>query len=398
MAARTLAPAVKNAASKMPVVVITGPRQSGKTTLARSVFPRHEYVSLEDLDERQFAMDDPRGFLGRFRGKVILDEIQRVPDLFSYLQTEVDRNDSPGRFVLTGSQNFLLLGKVSQTLAGRAAIQHLLPFSLSELEERAPFSWEKLGLKTPARTRILERDLAETLFAGFYPRIHDKHLDPRDWCRDYVRTYVERDVRDIVNVGDAEAFGRFLRLCAARSGQLLNQSSLASDCGITHTTVARWISILEASFIVHLLRPHHENLGKRLIKSPKLHFLDTGLLCYLLGIRDAASLRMHSLRGAVFESFVVSEALKHSYHRGEEPRIFFWRDSTGHEIDLLIERDSKLVPVEIKSGETLASDAFKGLRSYLDRAGDRASAPTLIWGGRESYAREGISCVSWSAL
>jgi len=349
MIQRTLAAQLLKAAHQYPVLTLTGPRQSGKTTLARSVFHDYAYCSLEDPAHRSFALEDPHGFLGQFQGRrVIFDEVQRTPEIFSYLQILVDTEDVPGRFILTGSQNFLLLKSIGQTLAGRCAIFHLLPFSLDELTGRTPLLVEKLGQLPAGNRRPPEAELLQLLFNGFYPRIHDKKLISQDWLRNYYQTYLERDVRDILNVGDLESFRRFVGLCAGRNGQLLNLSSLASDCGITHTTARRWLSVLEASFLVALLRPHHRNYSKRLIKSPKLYFLDTGLLCYLLRIRDPGDLLVHSSRGAIFESFVVAEFLKRAYHNGKDPDIFFWRDAAGHEVDVIIDLGKKVIPLEIK--------------------------------------------------
>jgi hypothetical protein len=398
MIPRTLLATLRRAARQYPVVSLTGPRQSGKTTLARAAFPGHDYVTLEDPDLQQFALEDPRGFLGQFRGKVILDEVQRAPALFSYIQGIVDRSPSRGRFVLTGSRNFLLMRSISQTLAGRCAILHLLPFSLSELEKRDPLQLSRLGKTIPARRRVSRSGLLEILFRGFYPRIHDRRLPPQEWLRNYYQTYVERDVREIVNVGDLETFGRFVRLCAGRNGQLLNLSSLAVDCGITHSTGRRWLSILEAIFLVTLLRPHHRNFSKRLVKSPKLYFLDSGLLCYLLRIRSPEDLGIHSARGSVFESFVVSEFVKSRLHRGEEPDVYFWRDSTGHEIDVLIDLGRKLIPVEVKSGQTVAGDFLDGLRYWRDLAGMKSGPAALVYAGDRSFRREGVAVYSWSVL
>lgn len=274
MIQRTLATKLKRAAGRFPVVTLTGPRQSGKTTLVRTLFQSHAYASLEAPDQRTFALEDPRGFLDQFDGPVILDEVQRAPELFSYLQGLVDEHrDWAGRFILTGSQNFLLMAGLSQSLAGRCAVLHLLPFSLAELTARDPITLETIGRTVPKKPPPPPTDLLETLHTGFYPRIHDKHLPPRDWLDGYYQTYLERDVRNVLNVGDVESFGRFVRLCAGRCGALVNLSSLASDAGVSHTTAKRWLSLLEASFIIMLLRPHHRNFGKRLIKSPKLYFL-----------------------------------------------------------------------------------------------------------------------------
>ena len=398
MIARHLRSALRAAARDAPVVTLTGPRQSGKTTLARTAFPRHDYASLEDPDLRTFALEDPRGFLDQYRRGVVIDEAQRAPDLFSYVQTLVDRDDRPGRFVLSGSQNFLLLRSISQTLAGRCAILHLLPFSFTELASLPAVDVSGLGRRIPRRRRVPEADLPDTLFRGFYPRIHDKKLDARRWLRDYHQTYVERDVRELVNVGDLEAFRLFVRLCAGRNGQLLNLSGLASDAGVTHTTARRWLSTLEASFLVVRLRPHHRNFNKRLVKSPKLYFLDTGLLCYLLGIGSPAELRLHAARGNVFESFVLSELLKARLHRGDEAALYFWRDAAGHEIDFVIADGEKLTPVEVKSGQTVAGDFFAGLRFWRTLAGDPAAPAALVYGGDRSFRREGFTVYRWSDL
>ena len=398
MIARHLRSALRAAARDAPVVTLTGPRQSGKTTLARTAFPRHDYASLEDPDLRTFALEDPRGFLDQYRRGVVIDEAQRAPDLFSYVQTLVDRDDRPGRFVLSGSQNFLLLRSISQTLAGRCAILHLLPFSFTELASLPAVDVSGLGRRIPRRRRVPEADLPDTLFRGFYPRIHDKKLDARRWLRDYHQTYVERDVRELVNVGDLEAFRLFVHLCAGRNGQLLNLSGLASDAGVTHTTARRWLSILEASFLVVRLRPHHRNFNKRLVKSPKLYFLDTGLLCYLLGIGSPAELRLHAARGNVFESFVLSELLKARLHRGDEAALYFWRDAAGHEIDFVIADGEKLTPVEVKSGQTVAGDFFAGLRFWRTLAGDPAAPAALVYGGDRSFRREGFTVYRWSDL
>ncbi len=399
MIERTLATTLRKAATQFPIVTVTGPRQSGKTTLVQNVFSHYRYVSLEMPDERQFALEDPRGFLSQFDGPVILDEVQRTPDLFSYIQGLVDEHrDWIGRFVLTGSQNFLLLQNISQSLAGRCAVLHVLPFSLAELEGRAPLGIDTMGEGTPANPKPPSRGLLETLFAGFYPRIHDKNLPPRDWLAAYYQTYVERDVRNVLNVGDIEAFGRFMRVCAGRSGQVLNLSGLASDCGVTHTTARRWISVLEASFIVTLLRPHHRNFGKRLIKRPKLYFLDTGLLCYLLQIRSPEELFHRAERGAVFESFVVSEMYKNFVHRGERPSIYFWRDAAGHEVDMVIDLGRKMVPVEIKSAATVVSAFFANLMYWRKLSGNETAPAALVYGGDRTFTRSGVVVYPWFAV
>jgi len=385
---------LQKAAQQYPVITLTGPRQSGKTTLVRSLFPDHDYVSLEAPDEREFAIEDPRGFLNQFSGGVILDEVQRAPDLLSFIQGIVDEKERPGQFILTGSQNFLLLQPVTQSLAGRTAIFHLLPFSRSELQNQPPMPLETLGRALPSH-RPTTGNLFELLLTGFYPRIHDKQLDPHEWLRNYYQTYIERDVRTILNIGDIEAFSRFVRLCAGRSGQLLNLTSLGADCGISHATAKRWLSLLEASFIVYLLRPHHKSFNKRLIKSPKLYFVDTGLLTYLLRIRSIDQLEIHPSRGAVFETFVVSELLKTCVHLATEPDMYFWRDSSGHEVDLLIEQDGELIPIEIKSGQTIASDFFKGLDFWRSLSGQENAPAALVFGGSTSTKRKGTVIYSW---
>ncbi len=398
MIARHLTSTLEQVATQSPVVTLTGPRQSGKTTLVKATFPEFAYVTLEEPDTRAFALEDPRGFLAQFAGPVVLDEIQRAPDLFSYIQPLVDERAEPGQFILTGSQNFLLLRSISQSLAGRAAILHLLPLSQRELLGRRRLNLASIG-RNPLRPSDNERaKLMSTMFRGFYPRIHDQNLDPKRWLADYDRTYVERDVREIVNVGDLASFGRFLRLCAGRVGQLLNLSSLASDCGITHTTARRWLSILEASFIVTQLRPHHRNFNKRLIKSPKLYFLDTGLLCYLLGIDSPEHLLLHASRGAIFENFVLAELLKNGWNEGMEPRLAFWRDSHGREVDFILEHEGTLVAMEAKSGATITRDSFRGLEFWRTLTGDDRAPATLIYGGEESYRRRGFVVNSWASL
>jgi len=390
---RTLAPKLKRLSEQYPVVSVTGPRQSGKTTLTRMVFPDFRYVTLEDIEERDFATKDPKGFLARFGGGVILDEVQRAPDLFSSIQTRVDAERHPGQFILTGSQQFLMLSKVGQTLAGRTALLRLLPLSLSELRGSRPVD--------PGRYPVLKAErppafsLEKVLFQGMYPRIYDQNLDAREWLASYYGTYVERDVRDILNIGDLRTFRNFVRLCAGRCGQLLNLSSLAADCGITHPTARQWLSVLEASYIVCLLQPHHKNFSKRIIKTPKLYFLDPGLLCYLLRIRSEEDLFTHPMKGGIFETFILSEIYKAFSHTGEDPPLFFWRDRTGHEIDFLIDLGTDLLPVEAKSAKTVAPDFSDGLRYWLSLKGNTAKRGILVYGGEDSYEREGIQVRAW---
>ncbi len=365
-----------------PVVTITGPRQSGKTTLAQAVFSDKPYASLEDPDVRQAAIDDPRSFLDRFPDGAILDEVQRVPDLLSYLQGWVDADKRMGLFLLTGSQQFGLMSRVSQSLAGRTAFVELLPFSGDELQ----------GAGVEPDT------LNEMLFTGGYPPLYDRNLTPGNWFAAYVTAYVERDVRQLLQVQDLEIFQRFVRLCAGRSGQLMNLSSLANESGITHNTAKSWISVLEASYILHQLRPHHKNFNKRLIKTPKLYFYDTGLLCWLLGIQSSAQLVTHPLRGSIFETYAVAELKKVFFNRGEPGDLYFWRDSNGNEVDVLIPIGDKLMPIEIKSGQTVTRDYFTGLNRWLNLAGKAAGDPTLIYGGVESYRRNKIKLLGWNSI
>jgi hypothetical protein len=366
-------------ASGYPVVVVTGPRQSGKSTLVRHAFPDHRYVSLEDLDQREFAETDPRGFLNQFSGRAILDEAQRCPALFSYLQTRVDERQQPGEFILTGSQQFGLLSGITQSLAGRAALLTLLPMTYGELQRSG-----KIG-----------KNLDKILFAGAYPPIFDRGLEPHSWHGNYVRTYLERDVRQLIKVQDLGTFQRFLKLCAGRTGQLLNLSSLANDCGITHNTVKSWVSVLEASYIVHLLPPHHQNFSKRLVKTPKLYFLDTGLATWLLGIQNHEQLATHVQRGALFESWVISELLKARYNAGETSNLYFWRDRSGHEVDLLIDHGTHLSPLEIKSGQTINKDYFKGLKFWKKLAGETAGKAWLVYGGNTRQIRSDVTVLPW---
>ena len=379
---RELSKKLISVAKTFPVVAIVGPRQSGKTTLVKITFPDKPYVSMEDLDMREYAINDPRGFLSDYAKGAILDEIQRTPQLFSYLQTAVDTRNKAGSFILTGSQHFLLQENISQTLAGRVAILKLLPFSLSELN-KTPFIFD---------------DYEEYLFRGFYPRIYDRKMSPGDWYPNYIQTYIERDLRLIKNITDLGTFQTFLKMCAARIGQVLNLSSLAADCGITHNTAKSWISILEASFIVFLLRPHYKNFNKRLIKIPKLYFYDPGLASSLLGIETKKQLLTHSLKGHLFESFILSEMLKQRYNKGSDSNIYFWRDKTGHEIDCIIEKVGRLIPLEIKSGKTLTKDQFKNLIYWNKLSKGAAKNSYIVYGGDLTQKRSQGNLISWKNI
>jgi len=362
-----------------PVLVLTGPRQSGKSTLVKKVFTERPYISLEDLDNREFAQTDPRGFLRQFPDGAVLDEVQRCPDLLSYLQTLVDHKGQPGQYILTGSQQFGLLSDISQSLAGRSALVSLLPFSLAELQNvhKKPDCLEDL------------------LFKGLYPPVHDHDLQPEIWYGNYVQTYIERDVRQMINVRDLGTFHRFLRLCAGRVGQLVNLSSLANDCGITHNTAKSWLSVLEASYIIFLLAPHHRNFNKQIIKTPKLYFTDPGLACWLLGLQKAEQLQHHAYRGPLFETWVLSELLKCRYNKGLVSNLYFWRDKTGNEVDLLVDRGASLTPIEVKSGLTIASSFFRGLRYWTDLAGSESGQPYLVYAGDDQQKRSQATVFPW---
>ncbi len=376
---RNLQTIIENLLEGFPIVTLTGPRQSGKTTLARAVFENYPYASLEEPDLRHAANEDPRSFLSRFPDGAVFDEVQRSPQLFSYLQKGVDNDGRMGLYLLTGSQQFGLMSGITQSLAGRAAFVELLPFCIEELI---------LSGKAPG-------DIDTMMLTGCYPPIYDRKVTPAAWYSAYVAAYVERDVRQMLNIQDLQAFQRFVRLCAGRTGQLLNLSSLAVECGITHNTAKSWISVLEASYLVFLLRPHHANFNKRLVKMPKLYFYDTGLVSWLLGIRTTEQMVTHPLRGSIFETYVISEVIKYSLNQGEKPAVTFWRDSNGNEIDLLIEQGDRLKPVEIKSGRTLTHEAFKGLHKWCKLAGKKAKAPALVYAGEESYPYKGIQVMGW---
>ena len=365
-----------------PIVTITGPRQSGKTTLARTIFSHKPYISLEEPDVRQLALDDPRAFLDRLPDGGILDEVQRAPELLSYLQTRVDNDGRMGLFLLTGSQQFGLMSGITQSLAGRTAFIELMPFSINELDNAGR----------------LASHLDEMLFTGGYPPLYDRELSPRMWFPAYVTAYLERDIRQLLNIQDLDTFQRFVRLCAGRSGQMVNLSSLANDCGITHNTAKSWISVLEASYILFQLRPHYANFNKRLIKSPKIYFYDTGLLCWLIGIQESNQLTTHPLRGSIFETFVISELVKSKLNRGETPAFHFWRDSNGNEIDVIADIGTKLMPIEVKSGQTINRDFFTGLERWMALAGDHTTSPTLVYGGTEKHIRKGIRVFGWNSV
>ncbi len=388
MVERVLGSYLVGLAKRHPIVALTGPRQSGKTTLCRAVFPKKAYVSLETPAQHDFARRDPAGFLAAYPRGAILDEIQRAPDLPSYLQEVVDQDPEPGRFILTGSHNLLLVASISQSLAGRCAFAQLLPLAFEEVQsfDSAP------------------NDIFTAMWTGGYPRIFDRRLPAAEWLANYTTAYVERDVRQILNVGDLLSFQTFLRLCAGRVGQLLNLSALGNDCGVTHSTAKSWISVLEATFIAFRLPPFHRNLGKRLVKSPKLYFYDTGLLCHLLDIETPAQIATHPLRGAIFENWVIAEIAKYRLHRGHQPRLCFYRDQRGLEVDLLVEHAQRTIAVEIKAAATPSAHFFDALAS-LATLFDSAAAPgpgsldrIVVYAGSQNQRRSSGKLLAWHEI
>ncbi|MDR3625159.1 MAG: ATP-binding protein [Chlamydiales bacterium] len=364
-----------------PVLALLGPRQSGKTTLAKHLFSNYAYVSLEDLDSREFAQSDPRQFLSQYKAGVIIDEVQHVPGLLSYIQTIVDENQQSGAFILTGSQNFLVHQAISQTLAGRVAILTLLPLSINELSCAGK----------------LTNSADELIFTGFYPRIYARGMAPADWYANYVLTYVEKDVRQIKNITDLMVFQKFLKLCAGRIGQLVNFVSLGNDCGIDQRTARSWLSLLEMSYILFLLPPYFENFNKRLVKSAKIYFYDTGLACTLLGIQSASQVASHYLKGGLFESMVIADLMKQKWNLGQIPHMYFWRDQQDNEVDCLFENNGRMTPLEIKSGQTIAPDYFKGI-SFWNKITLEPSNGIVVYGGEQNQKRETAHVMGWKAF
>lgn len=370
MIKRETGPLLKRLSSQYPVVTVTGPRQSGKTTLARSVFPGKEYANLEAPDTREFAKTDPRGFLKHYGNDLIIDEIQRVPELLSYIQVLADKNKKAS-FILTGSQQFEIMKGVTQSLAGRTALIKLLPFSIAE-----------------AGKKYAVKDADALIFKGFYPGIYDRRLNPYEFYSNYSATYIERDLRQLVSVKNLGLFEKFLRLCAGRTGNILNSQSLASDAGVSHTTVREWLSILEASYIVFLLKPWHGNISKRLVKSPKMYFYDVGLASWLLGIENEKQVGRDPLKGALFENMVVSEFMKYRFNGGKSNNLYFYRDSKGNEIDLICLEGRAVRPVEIKAGATVNDDCFKNLRKFKEAYKGDILDSAVIYGGDDSQNRD----------
>lgn len=373
---------IKKQQSKFPILALTGPRQSGKTTLLKELFKDYRYISLENPDIRAFATDDPNGFLKEYSENVILDEVQRVPSLFSYIQTKVDESKKMGQYILSGSQNFHLLNSITQTLAGRVALFKLLPLDFEELKA----------------AELLEDDYSQALFKGFYPAIFDRDIDPKVFYTNYIQTYVEKDVTELLNVKDLKAFRTFLGLCAGRAGQLLNISALANDCNISQPTAKAWLSILESSYLIFLLQPYHQNFNKRLVKSPKLYFYDTGLLSYLLGIRSADEMILNRLKGSLFENLILAELQKKNYHQYTHLDYYFWQDSNGNEIDILLKNHNGFDVFEIKATETISTELFKQMDRFAELAAPEEVKKTLIYGGRQNQNRSKYQVQSWKDI
>jgi len=365
--------------NEFPIIAILGPRQSGKTTLSRKIFSDYEYISLEDIDHREFAQNDPRGFLLRYEKNIIFDEIQRVPELISYLQTHADRQKENGKIIITGSHNFLLMEQISQSLAGRVGISKLLPFTYKEIEKSL------IGLN-------------ELLYTGMYPRIYDQDIRPEVFYKNYISTYVEKDVRQIKRITNLDNFMKFLRILAGRTGQELNLSSISEECGLSHNTVKEWISVLEASFIVFKINPYYNNYKKRIVKNPKIYFMDTGLVCNLLGIRKKEEIDYHFLKGNIFETFVVNELIKYNFNYGEKFQLYFWRDNHKKELDLIMDIGVKNYGIEIKSSHTIHEKYFDGLKYWVALSGSEPESMFLIYGGEQNIIRNKINVVGWKSI
>ena len=375
---------LKKLAKTFRSVAVVGPRQSGKTTLCRAVFPEKAYVSLENPDILEFSISDPRGFLAQYKTSngAILDEIQKAPHLFSYLQQILDETQETGLFILTGSNNFLLQENITQTLSGRIAYLHLLPLSLEELKIshhiKPAYDWH--------------------IVSGGYPEVIAKEIDASDWYPNYINTYVERDVRQLKNINNLSQFLKLLRMCAGRTGQMLNMTALANDCGINQTTVTAWLSVLQSSYIIYLLKPYHNNFNKRIMKTPKLYFYDTGVACSLLGIKSAEQIPIHASKGPLFENMIVSELLKERFNRGEVDNLFYWQDKTGNEIDVLIENEGKLTAIELKAGQTISSDYFKNLKYFAALETGEVERFVVYGGNQEQKRSDGIHVKPWDKL
>lgn len=407
MIPRTLEITVKKAMKTFPAVLITGPRQSGKTTLLTERFEAtHRFVSLENPDIRARVLDDPLGFLRANPPPLILDEIQYIPEFLHYIKSAIDNDRKPGQWLLSGSQNFALMQGVSQSLSGRIAVLSLLPFSLGESQGfgESMLSIDAIlenAFRGPLRTEIEKQRgqillLEDWLLRGAYPEIRaNNDVDRQLWCSSYIQTYLERDVRQIVNVGDLNTFNRFLRLCAARTAQILNMSELARAVGVSVPTVKKWLSILEASYQIFLLPPHFNNLGKRIVKSPKLYFLDTGIATFLMGLHAGEPTMKGPMVGSLFETMVVSEWIKAFLHRGEKPELYYWRSKAGIEVDLIVDRNSRLYPIEIKATSTLLPGHAESLNRWRALAGDLATEGLIVADIIDAIPFRGCKAISW---
>lgn len=381
MIPRKLTSHIKKMLGKFPVVSITGPRQSGKTTLLKHAFPDYRYYNLERLDHRELILSDPVGFLKSIGTKIIFDEAQNIPELFSYIQVISDERNMTGQYILSGSQSFLLNHQISQTLAGRVNVNHLFPFDITELE----------GLKN--------LDINQTILNGFYPGLYDKHIEPTDFYPSYLETYIQRDVRTLKGIENLNAFSRFLGLCAGRIGQVLNLTSLANDTGIAVNTAKAWLSLLEASFIVYQIQPYYKNFNKRLIKSPKLYFYDTGVACSLLKLTDPEMMNTHYLYGSLFENLVITEILKSQCHSGKRPSVYYWRESNGVEIDCIIEQgNNEILALEIKGGQTFTKDYMKNLRNFAKYEDGLKINKAIVYAGEQSTNIKDVQLIPWSML
>jgi len=378
---RELSKSINKSAKGFPVITITGPRQSGKTTFAKMMFPDYDYVTLEDPNMREYAISDPNDFINKYSNKVIIDEFQRVPQLTSYLQGHIDTINEPGMYILTGSNQFEHLHSVSQTLAGRTAVLKLLPFSYNELYS---------GKRT-------DENIYDIMIKGWYPRIFDQELQYSTFYNSYFETYIQRDVRSIVNVQNLNDFQRFVRLCAGRTGQIVNFSNLANEVGVTYNTIKGWISVLQASYVIELLHPYYRNYNKRIIKNPKLYFLDTGLACNLIGINKPEHLETHPIRGEIFETFVYSELLKNKYNRSLGSNLYFFRDSNNNEIDFLSESGAGLIPIEVKLNSTPRKVHFKNIE-YFNKLTDNIVQNYLIYSGIKNEHRYNCNIIGYSSI
>lgn len=379
---RRLAPIIQAQSSKFPVLAITGPRQSGKTTLLKTLFDDYRYVSLENPNARSFALEDPVGFLNQYDQKVILDEVQRVPALFSYIQSKVDESGQMGQFILSGSQNFHLMNNISQTLAGRVALFKLLPLDFQELKIAG----------------LLQDTYLSTALKGFYPAIFDRDIDAAVFYSNYIQTYIEKDVTELLHIRDLKLFRTFVGLCAGRAGQLVNYNALANECDISHSTAKAWLSLLESSYIIFFLQPYHENFNKRLIKTPKIYFYDTGLLSFLLGIRTTKELEDNRLKGQIFENMIVAEYQKRNQHLYLHRDYYFWQDSNAHEVDLLIKESQRFSIFEIKATQTVSTGLFTEMDRFEEVSGSSNVNKTLIYGGTENEKRTKYNVLSWKNI